>query len=109
MSELLPLVLSVGFVAGVIGNIVASIIWALPPFVALRRKLIAHHVQALAQAARHHQEVLDQAAGHHDAAQALAEKHHQESLDRADTHAAATRAHITATAGAAKSTTRKGI
>jgi hypothetical protein len=46
--ELVPLILCVGFAAGVIGNLVASLLWALPALIHLHRKLNRHHNEHMA-------------------------------------------------------------
>lgn len=45
--ELYPQVFAVAFVAGVIGNLVASVIWATPVFLNLHRKLNARHLELM--------------------------------------------------------------
>lgn len=83
------LIFSLAFVAGVIGNLVASLIWASPAGVALARKLNRHHAEIksqaerqhterMAQATAHHNELKQQAARHHEQAQAAAEARHEE-------------------------------
>ena len=42
----------------VVGNLIASAIWAAPALWHLHRKLDAQHAERIAQAARHHAEVL---------------------------------------------------
>jgi hypothetical protein len=69
-DEFWPLVLSIGFLAGVVGNLVASLLWGLPAFTHLHRKLNRNHAEQLAQAARHHAERLEQADRHHEAVMA---------------------------------------
>ena len=48
-NELTPLVFSIGFVAGVIGNLVASALWAGPALTHLHRKLDRNHEAAQAR------------------------------------------------------------
>ena len=69
-GELWPLVLSIGFLAGVAGNLAASLLWGLPAFTHLHRKLNRHHAEQAAQAARQHAERLAQADRHHQAVMA---------------------------------------
>lgn len=68
--ELFGLVFSVAFVAGVIGNLVAAVIWASPAGLALARKLNRHHAEHVAQAERHHAEATAQRTAHHEALKA---------------------------------------
>lgn len=42
----------------VVGNLIASLLWAAPALLHLHRKLDRHHAERLAQAARHHQAVM---------------------------------------------------
>lgn len=60
--ELWPQVIAVSFLVGVLGNLVASLLWALPAMMHLHRKLDRQHAERLAQAASHHQAVLDAVA-----------------------------------------------
>jgi hypothetical protein len=50
MGELLGLVFSIAFVAGVLGNLTAAVIWGAPMFWGLHRKLDRHHREHLAAA-----------------------------------------------------------
>jgi hypothetical protein len=50
MGELLGLVFSIAFVAGVLGNLTANVIWGAPVFWGLHRKLDRHHREHLAAA-----------------------------------------------------------
>jgi hypothetical protein len=43
MSGLWPLIFSISFVAGVIGNLTASAILGIPALISLHRKLDRHH------------------------------------------------------------------
>lgn len=95
-AELFGLVFSVAFIAGVIGNLAASVIWASPAGVALARKLNRHHAEHLAQAERHHIEATAQRLAHHNEAKRQAAKHQQELLDRADVHHETLKQHVTA-------------
>jgi hypothetical protein len=74
MGELLGLVLSIGFIAGVIGNIVASVIWAAPAFGWLHAKEKARHVAKLAQAAAHHKAQMELMVSQHAEQMALLRK-----------------------------------
>jgi hypothetical protein len=42
----------------VVGNLIASVLWAAPALLHLHRKLDRQHTERLAQAARHHQAIL---------------------------------------------------
>jgi len=57
-GELPPLVLSVAFFVGVLGNLTASLLWGLPAFIHLHRKLDRQHRERLAQADAHHLKLL---------------------------------------------------
>ena len=57
-----------GWPAGAVySNLVASAICAVLVWWRLRARMVAHHAEALAQAARHHAERLAQADAHHEA------------------------------------------
>lgn len=62
-TELWPQVLAVSFLAGVLGNLAASLLWATPALVHLHRKLDRQHGERLAQAERHHNALMG-AVGH---------------------------------------------
>jgi hypothetical protein len=62
-DELWPLVLSIGFLAGVIGNLTASLLWALPAFIHLHRKLNRQHDARMQQAERHHRALVTAISG----------------------------------------------
>ena len=49
---------TVAFAAGVVGNLTASLIWALPTMAHLHRKLNRQHAERMAQSARHHRRLL---------------------------------------------------
>jgi hypothetical protein len=57
-DEFWPLVLSIGFLAGVAGNLAASLLWGLPAFIQLHKKLNRQHDERMRQAERHHKAVL---------------------------------------------------
>lgn len=76
------------------GNMVAWVICGTLGLGWLHAKEKARHIQKMAQSARHHAELLDQADTHHKAVLAAVGKHHQELLDRADTHHEALKAHV---------------
>lgn len=100
MSGFWALVLSAAFVVGVVGNLVASAIWASPAGVALARKLNRHHAEHLATAERHHLEATAQRTAHHNEARQQAERHHAEALDQAEAHQLALKVHVSsATSG----------
>lgn len=69
-GEFWPLVLSIGFLAGVAGNLAASLLWGLPAFTHLHRKLNRNHAELRYQASRQHAERLEQADRHHQAVMA---------------------------------------
>ena len=47
----------------VVGNLIASVIWATPAFIHLHRRLGRQHAERLAQAARHHHEQMKAITG----------------------------------------------
>lgn len=57
-------------VGAVYSNLIASLICVGVAWWRLRARMIAHHAEALAQAARHHAERIRQAAEHHEALKA---------------------------------------
>lgn len=56
--ELWPQVLAVGFAAGVLGNLAASLMWATPALIHLHRKLDRLHAERMAQGVAHHEKVM---------------------------------------------------
>ena|SRR5215472_1375868 len=94
MSGFWALVLSVSFVVGVVGNLVAALIWASPAGVGLARKLNRHHAAQLEQAERHHLEATAQRTAHQNELKQQAARHHAESLDRMDAHHQALKVHL---------------
>ena len=70
-DEFWPLVLSISFLAGVAGNLVASVIWAGPAV----RHLHLQNKRLEAQAERHHRERMEQARTHHAAVLAALKDH----------------------------------
>lgn len=56
--EFWPQVIAVSFAVGVAGNLAASLLWALPAFRHLHRKLNRQHRDRMDQAERHHRHLL---------------------------------------------------
>lgn len=54
--EFWPQVLSIAFVVGTAGNLVAAVIWAAPALVQLHRKLDRQHAERMGLARRQHAE-----------------------------------------------------
>jgi len=68
----------------VYSNLIASVICVGVAWWRIRARLIHHHVQALALAARHHHEKLDQAEAHHQAAMEQAGADHLAAMKAAE-------------------------
>jgi hypothetical protein len=56
-NEFWPAVLSVAFLVGVAGNLAASLLWGLPAFIHLHRKLDRQHAERMAQGEQLHRAV----------------------------------------------------
>lgn len=56
--EFWPLVFSIAFLVGIIGNLMASLIWGLPAVLHLHRQAERHHGEKMAQADQHHRRIL---------------------------------------------------
>jgi hypothetical protein len=65
-------------------NLVASLICAVLIWWRVRARLVAHHVQALAESAQHHREAQELAQDQHRQLMAQASKHHGQIMAQAD-------------------------
>ena len=93
----LPIGLYFGWPAGAVwSNLLASVICVAVAWWRLRARMIAQHLERLAQAERHHADLRAQADAHHEAALAHAERRHHLAMEHEGILHSHLKSHVTA-------------